>query len=455
MFFTYLRRGLRRRGGATLLLSSVPALGIALVIVVSAVSAGTTRAQGEVLRSLYGLGTDLTVAGSPAAAGAAEAPGAVGRSGDRVLVRGRHTLASSTVARVDEQSGVADAAGGIDLTVLKADGPFSRAELKQPRPQGRTRGALPRGAAPGAGFGADSFTVYGTDVAKRDLGPLTTSRITSGRTFRADESTAKVAVVDSAYARERNLAIGAGITVSGDSYAVIGVATADTGDAAADVYLPLAQAQTLANAKDEITAVYVRAADSQRVAGVKSAIQKNVAGTTVTTSADLPDAVSGSLATASSLASGAGHRLAAAVLAAAFLAAGLLTWAAVGRRTREFGTLKALGWNSGRITRQVLAESLVNALLGAVLGIALGLAGAYAVTAAGPTLTARLGDAGGGGAGRHSAARAVDTALTAPVSLTTVGLAVALAVAGGLVAGGLGGWRAARLRPADAQRRAS
>lgn len=58
-----------------------------------------------------------------------------------------------------------------------------------------------------------------------------------------------------------------------------------------------------------------------------------------------------------------------------------------------------------------------------------------------------------GGAARQAAGKAVDVALTAPVSLATIGLAVALAVAGGLVAGGFGGWRASRLRPADALRR--
>ena len=40
--------------------------------------------------------------------------------------------------------------------------------------------------------------------------------------------------------------------------------------------------------------------------------------------------------------------------------------------------------------------------------------------------------------------------LSAPISLNLVLLAVGLALAGGLLAGALGGWRASRLRPADA-----
>jgi putative ABC transport system permease protein len=44
----------------------------------------------------------------------------------------------------------------------------------------------------------------------------------------------------------------------------------------------------------------------------------------------------------------------------------------------------------------------------------------------------------------------VSVHLTAPVTLSTVLLAVVLALAGGLIAGSFGGWRAVRLRPADA-----
>ncbi|GHE04235.1 hypothetical protein GCM10010339_34810 [Streptomyces alanosinicus] len=223
------------------------------------------------------------------------------------------------------------------------------------------------------------------------------------------------------------------------------------------LYIPLKRAQTLAGEKGKVTTIYVKATDSQKIDSVKSAIQKNVSGTTVTTSADLAKTVSGSPATASSLATDVGRWLSIAVLVAAFLVAGLLTSAAVSRRVREFGTLKALGWKSGRVTRQVVGEAVVNGLVGGALGIALGLAGAYAVTAVSPTLRAQPGGGFGGGGGGgfggpgREAAKSLSVALTAPVSVTTIALAVA--VAGGLIAGAFGGWRASRLRPADALRR--
>ncbi|MFH9617547.1 ABC transporter permease [Streptomyces pratensis] len=491
MFFTYLRRELRRRRKAALVVASGLALGIALVIIVSSVSSGMSKAQDKVLESLYGLGTDMTVTKAAAAQGSggterprfefdAKDDEDATQSTDRVMVQGFQTLDAGTVDKVGEQTGVADAVGGLSLTVMKVDGQFKRGEFKQSPEGGAAAQGGPRGGGSGqpqgevqgggASFDVNSFTVYGTDVTQQDLGPLTSSKITKGRTFKATETDAEVAVVDAAYAEEKELAVDKTATISGTKYTIVGVSTADSGDAAANVYVPLKQAQTLADSKDKITTVYVKAADSQAIDTVKAAIQKNITGTTVTTSADLADTVSGSLSTASDLASSVGKWLSIAVLVAAFLVAGLLTSSAVSRRVREFGTLKALGWKSGRVTRQVVGEALVNGLMGGVLGIAVGLAGAYAVTAVSPTLTAQLGSTGGGGGmggggmdgggpmggggpGRQTASKTLDIALTAPVSLTTILVAVVLAVAGGLIAGAFGGWRASRLRPADALRR--
>ncbi|WP_329545798.1 ABC transporter permease [Streptomyces sp. NBC_01356] len=489
MFFTYLRRELRRRRKAALVVASGLALGIALVIVVSSVSSGMEKAQGKVLQSLYGLGTDMTVTKAAAAqSDTSERPrfnfdaneGDSEQSSDRVMVQGFQTLASSTVTKVDSQAGVADSVGGLSLQVVKVNGNFRQGQFQQDEgataapgggggggngggtgaPQGRVEGG-------GAEFDVNSYTVYGTDVTKPELGPLTSSKITSGRTFTASETDAKVVVVDTSYAKENKLVLNDTVTIKSVKYKVIGIATPDSGDAAANLYIPLKQAQTLSDSKDKVTTIYVKASDSQQIDSVKSTIQKNISGTTVTTSADLANTVSGSLSTASDLASNVGKWLSIAVLIAAFLVAGLLTSSAVSRRVREFGTLKALGWKSSRVTRQVVGEAIVNGLVGGALGIAVGLAGAFVVTEISPTLQAEVGSSsaaagpggggpgggGGFGAAREAASSTLDVALSAPVSLNTIVVAVGLAVAGGLIAGAFGGWRASRLRPADALRR--
>jgi len=149
------------------------------------------------------------------------------------------------------------------------------------------------------------------------------------------------------------------------------------------------------------------------------------------------------------------------LLPAAFLLASLLTMSAVSRRVREFGTLKALGWRSSRIIAQVIGESVAIGIVGGAVGVALGIAGAKIIDAVAPNLTAsiatgtgqRVQTAGGGG-GAQSFTPTVTHTVSVPMSATvTAGVivvAVLLAIAGSLLAGSFGGWRIARLRPADA-----
>ncbi|MFF4268419.1 ABC transporter permease [Streptomyces sp. NPDC001536] len=488
MFGIYLKRELGRRKKAALVIALGLALGIALVITVNSVSAGMTQAQDKVLKSLYGLGTDMTVT----KARSAPTDNSSGRpnfefdaqsndsdetqSSDRVMTQGGQALKAALVAEVAKQEGVADAVGAITLNVTKVDGSFTQGKAQsttgdgqsqgQGGPGGGTSTAAPQVQGGGASFDVNSYSVAGVDVTDQTLGPLAGMEITSGKTFTASQTNAKVVVLSKSYAKENSYKVGKTLKISGTKYTVIGIATASSSESTTDVYLPLKQAQTLADAKNQVTTIYVKATDSKQIDSVKSTIQKNISGTTVTTSADLAETVSGSLSTASNLATSVGKWLSVAVLAAAFLVAALLTSSAVSRRVREFGTLKALGWPSRRVTRQVVGESMVNGLLGGALGIGLGLAAAYAVTAISPKLTAQLGNSGGGGAmgggpgggggpGRQATQNTMEIALSAPVSLTTIALAVGLAVTGGLIAGAMGGWRASRMRPADALRSVS
>ncbi|MEU4388167.1 ABC transporter permease [Promicromonospora sp. NPDC023805] len=150
---------------------------------------------------------------------------------------------------------------------------------------------------------------------------------------------------------------------------------------------------------------------------------------------------------------------------------------------RELGTLKAIGWSRNRVVGQVAGESVVQGLIGGAVGLTLGALAVWAVNLAGITLSGASGglsmggpgglmpaggavqggdttpDGGGGGAfGERSdtfagaGGDAVDIVLQAPVSLWIVLAAVGLAVLGGLLAGVVGGQRAARLRPAEALR---
>ncbi|MCW2908774.1 MAG: hypothetical protein JWL68_3563 [Actinomycetia bacterium] len=484
MFFTYLRRELRRRVRQAIFIGLGLALGIGLVITVTAASSGVRDAQATVLHSLYGVGTDVTVTQVPAAGSGGPAGfgfrGRVGSqsrpaSGTKVSISnltsiGQGTLSSSSVSSIGKLHHVAGTAGALSLTDAVITG-------KIPAVNSSGGGGTGFGGGGGGGgggafrgsFKTSSFTVSGIDLSTGALGPLSSAKLASGRTFASSDATSNVAVVNSDYATQKKLSVGSTVSVAKTSFTVVGIARAGTG--ASNVFIPLARAQALASLKGKVNTIYVAADSASNISGVGKEISAILPKATVTTSSSLASEVTGSLSSASSLANNLGKWLAIAVLIAAFLLASLLTMAAVARRVREFGTLKALGWRSRRIIGQVMGESVTIGVIGGAAGVALGIAGAALVTKLAPPLSASVGQTtgsatpggartfggpgggpGGGPFGR-AAANATHTVavhLSAPVTIGAVVLAVVLAVAGGLIAGSFGGWRAARLRPAAA-----
>ena len=490
MFATYLRRELTNRRRQTMIVAAGLALAIALVILVSSFSAGVRSAQASVLQSVYGVGTDITVTEAAVAPTDGEAPGqrfdfgsddgttddgTTSVSQSRLEAdRGTTTFDAAAVATAQGVTGVQAAIGVLSLN----DTTFS-GQLPGSAQDGTAGGTTGAGTAPAAGeapaggpdgaggssFGVDSFSVLGLDPAGSAIGPLADVSLTDGRTFTADDAGQDVVVVDSSYATTASLSVGSTLDIGGTAFSVIGIVTTDSTDAstASDTYIPLDVAQTLSGEAGMISSVYVQAASSDDIPSIQTALQTALPDATVATQADLASSVSGSLSTAGSLVANLGTWLSLLVLAAAFLIAILFTVSGVTRRTREFGTLKAIGWSNGAIVRQVAGESVVQGLIGGAAGIVLGLVGVAIVNAIAPTLsgtstsTAALGAGGpggfgGGGPGAAQTAAATEVALSLPVTVPVILLAVGLAVLGGLLAGALGGWRASRLRPAAALR---
>jgi putative ABC transport system permease protein len=208
--------------------------------------------------------------------------------------------------------------------------------------------------------------------------------------------------------------------------------------------------------------IYVTAASAAGIPAVTREIAHLLPHDTVTTATSLASVVTGSVSGAAKLANDLGRWLAVLVLIAAFGMASLLTMASVARRVTEVGTLKAIGWRTRRIVAQVLGESVAMGIAGAAAGVGLGFAGAAIIAAVAPKVSATVpGSSGassqaastGGPTGEIDPATAphvVAIALHPSVTVGVIGLAVLLAVAGGLLAGLFGSWRIARLRPADA-----
>src|ERR1700735_672436 len=403
MFFTYLRRELRWRIRQAIFIALGLAVGIGLVITVTAASSGVKSAEGSVLKNLYGVGTDATVTKNPTAGSfAAGRPSNFNlKSGSTVKIdpltatRSLGSLDDSAVTTISKLKGVAAASGALTADSVNTT-------FKIPKFSSGSGGRAPGGAASGGtgGFsGPGSFNtgntvpVDGVDLASsaQVLGPLSNGTLKSGRTLKSSDASSDVAVIDPRDAKAASLKVGSDVTIASIKFTVVGIVSVSASDSSADVYVPLARAQALSKSTGKVNTIYVAADSATDISAVQKEITKAVPGATVTTSSDLASEVTGSLSSASSLANNLGKWLAIAVLIAAFLLASLLTMSAVSRRVREFGTLKALGWRSRRVIGQVMGESVTVGVIGGLAGVALGFAGAAIVSAVAPALSASVG----------------------------------------------------------------
>jgi putative ABC transport system permease protein len=452
LFFTYLRIELRHRLRQAVIIAAGLAVGVALVITVSAVATGTSNAQAGVLHGLYGIGTNMTVT-RPYVLGDA-GPGHENSPGEQLdyLDTNQGLFSSSAAAAIAGLPGVRAAAGVLALrqTWTPLDGRIARTPSN---PYG-----LPL-----------SIPVDGIDPTSQQLGPLSQARVISGRGLTASDADSDVALVDSGYAAAHHLHTGSVITLAHHDFRVAGIVSQPAGTVP-DLLIPIRIAQALSGFRDEITTVDVAVTSTADLAAVTAKVKAQWPWADVTTSATLASEISGSLGETARLAKDLGRWLAIAVLAAAFALAALLTVAAVSRRVREFGTLKALGWPARRITAQVLGESATTGIAGALAGTGLGYAAAAVISWLARNLTATVAAAPGhtepkgfvGGTnfktGQHffhpldfpGTYNSLPVHFSAPVTFSVVALAIGLGIAGGLLAGALGSWRAARLSPAVA-----
>jgi ABC-type antimicrobial peptide transport system permease subunit len=473
-YLRFMSAELLRRPGRTALTAFGLALGVGLVVIVSALSAGLDDAQDKALAPLTGVGTDMRVTrplklsreGSGGDAfmslspeerrrlfkenpqgGFHFDPGELGKPGepftDNQLLTSELSFPAPAVKRISRLAGAEDAVGALSLQAVRIEG-----EVPEP-------GTVVNPHA--GGYDITSLSVTGVDITSPSLAPVTPGQIRRGDYFsRSLRQAREETIIDIGYARQNGIAVGDETTVAGKRFEVVGLAAAPLGGTASNAYLELGRLQRLSDRQGRVNVMLVRADSTASVNPLSREIRDELAGADVVTASELADRVGGSLVDAKNLASKLGTALAIVALGAAFLIATLLALSSVQKRIRELGTLKALGWRTSLVVRQVSGESVAQGLLGGLAGAGIGIGGAALIDALELELDASVAQSQAGGLGLFGQGRvapgSTEVVLGAPVDAVLLVLAVALAVLGGLLAGAAGGLRAARLRPADALR---
>ena len=189
MFFTYLRRELRRRMRQAIFISVGLALGIGLVITVTAASSGVKAAQGTVLQNLYGVGTAATVTKTPTAGSFGTGnrnfnfkPGSTVKIDDLTATRSLGTLDDSAITTISKLNGVAGVGGA--LTASDVDTTFKIPDFS---------GGGGGGGGGGGRGGAAGAPGVAASAARAVLTPGTRCRSTASTCPRARRHSARSA----------------------------------------------------------------------------------------------------------------------------------------------------------------------------------------------------------------------------------------------------------------------
>ncbi len=285
--------------------------------------------------------------------------------------------------------------------------------------------------------------IYGIDPSTY-AEAATGLNIVSGGNLSSTSSGNQVILAD-ALATDLDVTVGSTVTVGanstgGSSYQVVGIYDPGTtfGAGTRSAYVSLQNAQGLGNETGKVTEIYVKANEPSEVSLLSTEISSIVPDIRTITSSGITgtaSALSGTLSTFYTL-----------IGVVALIAGGFgvinTMMMSISERTREIGTMRAMGASSRRVMQGFLIEALLIGVIGGVVGLVAG----GAVTLVLPAFSGGSSSAGGAAGGFFTGA------ITPLLTLHNLALSFALGALVGGVAGIYPSWRASRMDPVEALR---
>jgi ABC-type antimicrobial peptide transport system permease subunit len=211
-------------------------------------------------------------------------------------------------------------------------------------------------------------TIMGVDLLQPSLGPIKVKDWLAQGRF---PNKASETVLEKHFAKFHKVKLNDTFQISGHSFTVVGLLEIKEGSqiASANIYLPLADAQSLlAGSTGDVNIVYVHIKNPAQIDEIKTQISKILPGATVTSSDSFLELMGGM----SKISNQFSMVVSLVALAGAIF---LIIKTMVGNlveRSREIGILKAVGWTSGDVQRQLMGEVFLQAIMGGIAGIAAG-----------------------------------------------------------------------------------
>ena len=285
--------------------------------------------------------------------------------------------------------------------------------------------------------------------------PILPTNITAGRNLQAGDS--GVVLLSENNTAFFGAEVGDTIEILGQTFEVIGVHGSTGVEDRTTLYMNLSDAQSVTNNIGYITSLTVFADSSDVVSEVASAISALHPELSVTTGQQRLDqlealktnyetALANAESTLAQTQSVAVQEIIVAVAATSLIVLFVMLYT-VRERTREIGTLKAIGFSNWTVMSQFMLEGVLLSLLAGVVGIAI-------ASVAAPTLSGLLLPAvtqstfGRGFTSVANPGTTTSITLTPELVLIALGAAALLGALGSMYPA----WRASRTRPAEAMR---